>query len=55
MHGHFTEMYNANIQRPHLTNVVEGLVKLLRRTTSGGRLEAWNFRSLLKTATIAHS
>ena len=25
-------------------NVVEGLVKLLRRMTSGGRLEAWHFR-----------
>ena len=25
-------------------NMVEGLVKLLRRMTSGGRLEAWHFR-----------
>ena len=24
-------------------NAVEGLVKLLRRMTSGGRLEAWHF------------
>ena len=31
--------------RPLITaNVVEGLVKLLRRMTSGGRLEAWHFQ-----------
>ena len=30
------------IPRPSITaNAVEGLVKLLRRMTSGGRLEAW--------------
>ena len=33
------------VPRPSITaNVVEGLVKLLRRITSGGRLEAWHFR-----------
>jgi len=25
-------------------NAVEGLVKVVRRMTSGGRLEAWHFR-----------
>jgi len=30
------------VPRPSITaNTVEGLVKLLRRMTSGGRLEAW--------------
>ena len=33
------------IPKPSITaNAVEGLVKLLRRMTSGGRLEAWHFR-----------
>ena len=33
------------VPRPSITaNVVEGLVKLLRRMTSGGRLEVWHFR-----------
>ena len=33
------------IPRPSITaNAVEGLVKLLRRMTSGGRLEAWLMR-----------
>ena len=32
------------VPRPSITaNVVEGLVKLLHRMTSGGRLEAWHF------------
>ena len=32
------------VPRPLITaNVVEGLVKLLRRMTSGGCLEAWHF------------
>ena len=34
---------------------MEGLVKLLRRMTSGRRLEAWHFRSMQKNATIARS
>ena len=29
------------VPRPSTPNVVEGLVKLLRRMTSGRRLEAW--------------
>ena len=32
---------------------VEGLVKLLRRMTSGRRLEAWHFRSLPRNAITA--
>ena len=29
------------VPRPSIPNAVEGLVKLVRRMTSGGRLEAW--------------
>ena len=32
------------VPRPSTPNTVEGLVKLLRRMTSGGCLEAWHFR-----------
>ena len=35
----------ASFPGPSITaNTVEGLVKLLRRMASGGRLEAWHFR-----------
>ena len=34
-------------------NTVQGLVKLLRRMTLGGLFEAWHFRPLPKTTTIA--
>ena len=32
------------VPKPSTPNAVEGLVKLLRRMTSGGRLEVWHFR-----------
>ena len=45
-------MYASLVPRPSITaNAVEGLVKLLRRMTSGGRkvdvglLEVWYFQS----------
>ena len=42
------------VPRPSITaNAVEGLVKLLRRMTSGRRLEAWHFRSLPRNAITA--
>ena len=35
-------MVHSLVPRPSITaNAVEGLVKLLHRMTSGGRLEAW--------------
>ena len=38
-------LISSLIPRPSITaNTVEGLVKLLRRMMSGGRLEAWHFR-----------
>jgi len=37
--------FTSLVPRPSITaNEVEGLVKLLRRMTSGGHLEAWHFR-----------
>ena len=36
------------------TRLVEGLVKLLLRMTSGRLLEAWHFRSVQKNAAVAH-
>ena len=42
------------IPRPSITaNVVEGLVKLIRRMTSGRRLGARHFRSVQKNAAVA--
>ena len=32
------------VPRPSTPNTVEGLVKLVRRMTLGGRLEVWHFR-----------
>ena len=44
------------VPRPSITaNVVEDLVKLLRRVTTGRRLGAWHFRSLPKNVTTARS
>ena len=45
-------IFNGNVSKTLLAsfpgllspNTVEGLVKLVRRMTSGGRLEAWHFR-----------
>ena len=42
LQSHQTELLCGSlVPRSSTPNVVEGLVKLLRRMTSGGRLEAW--------------
>ena len=41
------------VPRPSITaNTVEGLVKLLRRMTSGGRLEAWLIAPCIHNAAV---